>query len=102
VTGPEWLRRGAARIAGKVRRHPGTALVRLDAPPAAFPPRRALPAPTHPLCPHCGTRHPPSLPSPWSSWSTSLLPDLGRPAPLHRGPVDNNALKRDAFNPWRA
>jgi hypothetical protein len=43
-----------------------------------------------------------TLPSPWSSWPTSLLPDLGRPAPLGRPVgVNERALERDRFHPWR-
>lgn len=86
------------------RRRPGIALVRVESlqtlPPSSRP-RRALPAPAHPLCPYCRTRHARTLPSPWSSWSGSLLPDLGRPAPLGRAVgVDERALERDCFHPW--
>jgi hypothetical protein len=54
----------------------------------------------YPVCSGCGERHSPTLPTP-SAWSTSLLPDLGRSAPLGRGQVDDTALQRDRFNPWR-
>lgn len=86
---------GLRRVLGRRLRRPGTALVRVGPP-------RALPAPEYPVCPYCGNRHPRTLPSPWSSWSSSLLPDLGRPAPLRRqASVDERALQRDAFHPWR-
>jgi hypothetical protein len=60
----------------------------------ARPGVRATPTPAdHPVCPHCRTRHPRTLPAP-SPWSTSLLP---REAPLGRGQVHDEALARDRF-----
>ncbi len=87
------------------RRRPGTALVRVGParalpPPAPAWPPRALPAPAHPLCPYCRTRHLRTLPPPFASWSTSLLPRYGQPAPSGSQEHDQ-ALERDRFNPWR-
>jgi hypothetical protein len=107
VSGVAGRLRRAALAAGQALggRPPGVELVRVTPPDPPAPsqlPLRALPAPAHPLCPYCRTRHARTLPSPWSSWSTSPLPDLGRPAPLGRAVgVDERALDRDRFHPWR-
>jgi hypothetical protein len=97
---------GLRRVLGRRRRRPGTALVHVGParalPPPAVPawPPRALPAPQWPVCRGCGRRHPPTpYPSPWAA---PLLGDLGRPVPLSRqAGVDQRALERDRFNPWR-
>jgi hypothetical protein len=94
----------AARFRAALRRRRPVVVAPAGALPAprrllalpAPPPRRSAPIPEHPVCPHCRERHPPTLPAP-SAWSTSLLPDLGRPALLGRGRVHDEALVRDRF-----
>jgi hypothetical protein len=106
--------RRAARAAGDalgVRRRPGVELVRLDPPDLLPPPprpRRALPAPEHPFCRRCGTRHEPR-PHPAGAGGLAAAygqviggwQDNGRPQPLGRSVVDPRPLLRDQVSAWR-
>jgi hypothetical protein len=108
------LRRAAAGL-GQVLggRRPGVELVRVDQPellaPPAPQPLPALPAPPHPICPRCRTRHEPRpIPRRGGSgaaglYGPSLLPDPNRPRPLSQSPdADLSSLIRNRSNPWRS
>jgi hypothetical protein len=73
-------------------------------PPPARP-LRALPAPPpgpqHPVCPYCGRRHA-RLPRFPLGYGTGITPRPERPEPLgHSSRVDDKAIRRDMFHPWR-
>lgn len=107
------FRRAISDATSKFSRHrPGTALVRVDRPGPLLPsrsrPPRALPAPEHPFCRHCGTRHEPR-PHPAAGGGLAAAygrviggwQDNGRPEPLGRGPAHDKALYRDQISAWR-
>lgn len=103
------LRRAA--LAGRPR--PGVGLVRVDPAEPFSPvpsplPLRALPAPEHPICPRCRTRHEPR-PHPATGGGLSAVygrtilgwPDNGRPQPLgHTADADVSSLVRDSAAAW--
>jgi hypothetical protein len=107
VTLADRIRR-AAFAAGQALggHHPSVELVRV-APSMPPPPRplRALPAPEHPLCPRCRTRHEPR-PHPTggagmaAAYGRTILPDPTRSAPLNRQTDDEPLLLLRRHRPW--
>jgi hypothetical protein len=85
---------------------PGVELVRVapPMPPPAPRPLRALPAPEHPLCPRCRTRHEPR-PHPAggggmaAAYGRTIRPDPTRPEPLNRQ-ADETLLVLRRHRPW--
>jgi hypothetical protein len=109
VTLADRIRRAALAASRRAlgSRRPSVELVRVAPaiPPPAPRPLRALPAPEHPLCPRCRTRHEPR-PHPAggggmaATYGRTILPEPTRPAPLNRQADAELLLLFRRHRPW--